>query len=450
MNPHEVSKDEIIYRGRGAADEHKQGHAIQSRALLCLLLEFPGKKRFSPAIKAKSFRLLSDLVKQSASWGKLPFDGTISFNYVDGAGEPQSMSLVFNEAGFTQDLCNLPRQNPKCARAWQRLAETTWNGHRLTSTLELATLWDLWFFVCWSKHNASTGVWVQFGQQIYPCLIYSCGRLLDAFACHLSQRQAGPLPLLKSKMGNNRRLPKINKVLLLQRLRSQKRHRGEVMATHTDLTSSKASLVLNEQLITVCNYLSKTFNVFQDCNHISITWDASSYDIETMVILAYSHQCDTCAYLPLQQLLPVMTEEVDQSIQRLAFQGKAVRVEGFGTLRAVAHGLSFLGFDLDAFRTPSDLLLGPFQGHQERVLEGGTFYILDSRTGSKQQQIPEGCELAKLPMKPSQLEQDFPFFLVLLKKSKLENKLSACMVLRQSTTKIAFNERYGATQPAQP
>ena len=367
---------------------------------MVLLVDFLGRRSFAPVVKSSSLKLLCDLVRQSVTWGGLPiFGGAISVTVVADHGAPENLTLNFSAAGFTKDLCNLATTHAASARAWKQLTETPWHDRKITSTLDLASIWDLLFFVAWSKHNPSRSrIWVDFCQQLYPRMVFVCGFVMDRLASHLACRDAAPLPLLKTSKGNTRRIPKVNKFLLLKRLREQRRHRQEVMKTHTDLTSSHAGLVLHEQLITVCNYLKNVFECFKDCTQIAVSWDGSCYDVETLVLLAYSHESDTCGYLPLQQMGPVQTDELEESIQKLAFEGRATRVEGYGTMRALSHALSFVGLPLQTFEVPSDLHLAPLQSEEVRYVEDGVFYIRNEKTGQTKRQVPEGLDVSRLPV----------------------------------------------------
>ena len=120
--------------------------------------------------------------------------------------------------------------------------------------------------------------------------------------------------------------------------------------------------------------------------------------METLVLLGYDYMSNMAAYLPIQNMHPVQTEELHQDLQKLAFEGRATRVEGFGTMRALSHSLSSVGLPLEVFLTPSDLHLGPLLPEEERVEEDDGFYILNKKTGAKQRQVPLGMDWGKLGM----------------------------------------------------
>ena len=263
----EVSKDEIHYRGRGdrqEPDPHSSGHSVESRALVVFLLDVPGHKSMPSKGKKASLDMVTDLVKQSVRWGGVPiWNGAISFNCFDPRGNPATLTWSFNGQGLTADLANLEAFSSTAARLWKKLIDVGWQGQKITSTLELASLWDVMFFVSYTKHNqASSDVWKNVCQHIYPELVYVTGSLMANFACHLGTKpleEQRALPLLKSQAGNTRSVPKLNKLLLLKRLESQRRHRREVMMTHTDLTSKDIGLIRHVAGLNDWHFLASTF-----------------------------------------------------------------------------------------------------------------------------------------------------------------------------------------------
>ena len=90
-----------------------------------------------------------------------------------------------------------------------------------------------------------------------------CWHIVDEFVGHLAANlEPQPLPLLKSKAGRTRRIPRVNRLLLLKRMASQKRHRAETMRTHGNLTSKSAALVTFEKSIEVSQYMLQMVQSF--------------------------------------------------------------------------------------------------------------------------------------------------------------------------------------------
>ena len=272
-----------------------------------------------------------------------------------------------------------------------------WHGKKVTSTLQLASLWDVLLLCVWAKHNQTTSnVWKDLGSLMWSKLVFHCGSIVELLGGHLATRPPQPLPLLKTPKGNSRRLPKINKLLLLQRLKAQKRHRSEVMRTHADLTSAHALLVTSEMLVYASQYMKKLVGMFGGCCQLQVSWDASNYDVETLVAICYDYRQDVAGYLPVQNLAPVVSTELDAPLQILAAEGKLTRVEGYNSMRALSHSLKAVGLPLNVFQPPSNFHLSPFAATEVRVFVGGAYFIHASKTTVKQ--LPEDLQLEKIPM----------------------------------------------------
>ena len=94
---------------------------------------------------------------------------------------------------------------------------------------------------------------------LFPKLIFIAGTLVDMLATHNAALPREPLPVLKTKDGNSRRVPKGNKLILLDRMKEQRRHRSEVMRSHSELSSSQIGLIRHEQLLVVTEFLGSRF-----------------------------------------------------------------------------------------------------------------------------------------------------------------------------------------------
>ena len=99
------------------------------------------------------------------------------------------------------------------------------------------------------------------------------------------------------------------------------------------------------------------------------------YDCDTLVVLAYDVRSGVAACLAIQNMSPVLCEELHEDLQKLAYEGKATRVENFATMRPLSHALSSVGLPLHIFDTPADL--GPLEIGQGRCMEDGEYVIKD-------------------------------------------------------------------------
>ena len=78
---------------------------------------------------------------------------------------------------------------------------------------------------------------------------------------------------------------------------------------------------------------------FGHVTQLQVSWDASTYDTETLVAAIYDVAQNLGAFLPNQDMMPVLTDELHPDIQELCLQGKVTRVDSFSTMRALSHAL---------------------------------------------------------------------------------------------------------------
>ncbi|CAE7544259.1 unnamed protein product, partial [Symbiodinium sp. CCMP2592] len=343
----EVPLSQLHYRGAGSEDPHKAGHTVETRALLEMLRQACAKIALS---------------------------------------------------GIQRGLADLENLHKGASKGWDKLSQHAWCGRKLSTTLQQTNLWDIYLFLIWSKHNPSSKIWEQFSVHLYPKVVFFAGYLLEAYVDELANLPLAPLPLLKTKHGNSRRVPKVNKIILLQRVKAQKRHRGEVMQTHTDLAPRQIALIRAEANLEVAEYVKLLTTAFADTQHVQVSWDASTYDVETLVAIAYDYKKNVSGYLPIQNISPVQTAELHETVRTLAVQGRITRVESYNTMRSFSHALNSIGLPLAAFAKPPDLLLGPLRAEEERVLMNGTYFIYNTTTQSIQRQVPTAWSLAKQPL----------------------------------------------------
>ena len=88
------------------------------------------------------------------------------------------------------------------------------------------------------------------------------------------------------------------------------------MRTHSDLTSGSSACVTKEQCTEVCTYVRKMVEAFASTCQLQISFDGSSYgEGETLVTAAYDRRLDLGAFLPIQDMKPVLTKELHPDIQ---------------------------------------------------------------------------------------------------------------------------------------
>lgn len=91
------------------------------------------------------------------------------------------------------------------------------------------------------------------------------------------------------------------------------------MESHSDVVPKGTELVTAEQKLTTALYAYKIRQAYQDAYHLSIHWDPSNYDTETMVSIIFSQAGGPdpgglASYLPIQNMRPVCKKEVDDEI----------------------------------------------------------------------------------------------------------------------------------------
>lgn len=216
------------------------------------------------------------------------------------------------------------------------------------------------------------------------------------------------MPLLKTRLGKAKRVHWVNKLLLLRKLRQTKHHRKNTMQSHSDLVPKNANIVSSEQWISTALYAQKVKNAYQEAYHYTIHWDPSGYDVETLVSIIFSTQAGDgglAAYLPIQNLKPVLRSEVCEEIQALSAKHKLTRVSGFSEIRAVSNSLKAVGMPLDKFFLGQDVWWKPLQEFESRAFHDGMWYIVNSRTNTKVVQIPPSFDIAKTPILTSVSDQ---------------------------------------------
>jgi hypothetical protein len=191
-------------------------------------------------------------------------------------------------------------------------------------------------------------------------------------------------------------------------MRKIRHHRKKTATSHEELVPSQMNMVSYEEVLATSLYCQKVQQAYQDCFHFAVHWDPSSYDVETFVSILFSGQCGQdglACYPPIQNLKPVLKNEVDPEIQALSAVNKLTRVAGYNGIRALSHSLKVVNFPLDRFRFPKGLLWKPLQSHETRVWSDGQYWVVDTRTGEKRPQLPSDFCIETTPLLTSVSDQ---------------------------------------------
>ena len=137
--------------------------------------------------------------------------------------------LAFDKQGVTLGLHELIQHHTKAAAMWEKLRAKPWCQWKLSSLTAAATLWDLLLFMMFAKaHQGNHSVWVEVCQLMWAKVLRLGGALLDAAGLRASKEPIQPVPLLKTKRGFTKRIPMVNKLVMLHRVK-KKCHRRVAM-----------------------------------------------------------------------------------------------------------------------------------------------------------------------------------------------------------------------------
>lgn len=385
----QLSFEEFHYRGKSAGRGETSRHTLESRALMVVVCLMCLRRQTPVLAKQMALTLLGILLHRCMV-------GSHNFDVPLPAGDRQ---IVFQD-GVTAGLADwLPFYGPGAGK-WKHLTMKAWCQNKITSSMEHATAFDLLLWLLHLKSCSSTcNAWSAVGQYIWPKLLFILGQALDVYALGLAGRKLEPAPLLKSKRGNSKRVPWMNKICLLAKVGKRRSHRSIIMQSHSDTVPQHADLVQKEAQLEVAEYLKLIKNVFSKCHRFQISWDPSNYSgDEVMILTVWSGDCQKACYLPLQYMMPVdLAKETDVDFQALAQRKQITRITGFAELRAVSHALSAIGKELSVFEIPGPVLYKPLKMTEQRVFKEGGFWICDSSTGEERQQIPDNWSFATQP-----------------------------------------------------
>ena len=398
----EISQDQVFYRGAG--DDGKGYHGFGSSAFILMMMLVALTRQNTKNVKLKALSLAVGLLKLAVA----NLTTTVAFAGIVYGKDSKyhDKELVVDSSGIVANLHFLLMQHPGCTFAWGKCMSQGFCDFKTTSAITHPTLWDLLILCVWAKGNPSVKkVWVHFGQFIWPKLMFAIGTILDKYAFVLSERPVESLPLVKSKKGKSRRVPWMNKLLLLRKIKHLKHHRKHAASSHGDVVPVSSQTIRAEDFVVSSLYALQIKKAYEHCYHFTVSWDPSSYDVETLVSIVFSWQAGLASYLPIQNLRPAQKTEVDPEILALASKNKLTRVQGYNEIRALSHSLMAINMPLQKFVFPEDLLWQPLSHYETRLWKDDQWYVVNSRTGQVQKQIPDNFNILKTPILVSLSDQ---------------------------------------------
>ena len=187
--------------------------------------------------------------------------------------------------------------------------------------------------------------------------------------------------------------------MLLQRIKKIKHHRKTVMKSHQDLVTERDQLVTSEDILTTGLYLQNIKSLFSNVRHLTIHWDPSSYDVSTLVAIAYACVQDIACYPPIQNLNPLLKKDLHEDLQKLAAgKNRLTRFDGYTELRALSHCMRALGTPLDFFTLDPSLHWRSLKKHEIRLLRDGKIFIKNKHTGEIMPVFPPGWSIQQQPL----------------------------------------------------
>ena len=316
----EVPWSEFHYQGKGSESKNRGLHTMETRAMFVMLCLMVCRKAVKTGAKRMAFNIIKALIGLCMLTTNHGMHCTVLGHDCD--YHYRFLSFV---SGCTDDLAYLFEFNRQAAATWEGLCQPgAWSQQHITSALSKASIFDVLFFALYCKcHRAGSSLWEDVATFMWPKLVWMCGSALEAYVQGLAGQDPKPQPLMKSKSGNLRRVPFINKMILLRRLKKSKSNRQKIMKTHTDLVGPGSDIVSHECVMECSAYLDKLQEVFKNCRHFAIHWDPSDYDTNTLVAVVWSYEAGEngmAAYLPNQDIGPVTTSEVDIEFKALSLK----------------------------------------------------------------------------------------------------------------------------------
>ena len=361
------------------------------------------KNRALKAItKVRSLTLLLDLVTKAFTMADV--QKPIMAMMTNRNGQLTSMELRFNQQSLFQNWGTFIRNCPGAAALWSHLGKRCWLNRCISSGLDTATLVDIWFFFtyiyCHQKAKwLGQNLWNCLASTCLPELVHQTGTWLSQYALELSNKDLKMLPTLRTKTGYARKLADpVNKILLLWKLRREKQGRRRVAQTHEDLGGATTRLIRFENYVD-CLMHKQALEAEFDGSQVSICWDASWYGgKDVMVAVVYDPFKRKASYLMSQQMLQTMVSDISEDLIPLARNKKLTRLEGFKEIKGVNSALASIGLGLDSFVVPPGLVVRPLKASEFRFHQDGRNFIYDTEEDTTVPEIPNGLNLADLPV----------------------------------------------------
>ena len=367
-----------------------------SPAFLLMILLTCANKKFTQAIKSKALTLGCNLLRLAA--GVAPTTIRIACVMYGDDKVYHQVNLSLQEGCMVYGLGQVFSQSSKSRKIWGTLMETGFSDQKIRSSMDAPTLWDLVLFLLVCKiYQSKSNVWKCLGQFLWPKVIWLCGVLIDKLALEKAALGVQQLPLVKTVKGRVRKPPWMNKLVLLQKMRTMKHHRHMGMRTHSDLVSGSDALVKSENLLATGLY-AKCKEAFKGICHLTIHWDPASYDCSTLVAIAYSNQKNIACYPPIQNITPLLKREIDLELQQLSGANKLTRIDGYTELRALSNCIRGLGVPLEFFVLDSSIICRPLGPSEVRLEENGRIFVLDKKSGQKVAVLPDAFDASQVPL----------------------------------------------------
>lgn len=382
----QLSMEELHYSAKEGGGE-KGRHTVESRALVLMLCILVTRRQTRVHSKQMSLKLLRNLVGECMGSGNAKL--ALCVPRMDGT--EQLLNVEFSD-GTTRDLAEWMANHQGANKSWGMLMRQGWLSQKLTSTVQHATVFDVLLWLLYVKTTSpSSSAWKEVGAQLWPRILFLLGQAVEEHALALVEKKPEAAPLLKTRAGYNKRVPWVNKLCLLKKVAKNKQHRKIIMQSHSEVVPQTASLIVKEAQLECQEYLELLGQAFSSCTHFQISWDPSTYSgDEVMVVIIWSNQNNTAAYLPIQYLMPVQADEVNDETKALAQRKQITRISGYSELRAVSHALKGIKKDLSMFEIREDVLWRPLKTHERRHFSGGKFWIYNTKTDTCQRQLPHG------------------------------------------------------------
>ena len=339
----QVSPEEVHYRGRVAPEAGQPGeassfkdHTLETRAYLVALLWLLKNRTLNSHNKALALQLLLGMVSKgtaAAAEGGARVCGMI---YKDSNAGLFSQELSFTAQGMTGQWCLLLQHSAGATTLWKRLTATTGTGRCITTSQENASLGDIWLFSCfvWCHQKLRIGgrmIWHSLVAMLLPQLIVTGARCLVEHAMELSKEGLKHLPILKTKLGNIRKVcDPVNRLLLLMKLKGKKQRRSDIADTHRELGGSTFSMMRYGNYCDCLLHMEALEHQFWQPKQLCVSWDPSTYGgKEVFIGIAYAPSWNKACYLLAQDMSPTLVSELHPDMYDLAAKRKVARLDGY-------------------------------------------------------------------------------------------------------------------------